>query len=100
MLRSAPILQKSELEIGLLFYKTFLHEENRSFFIKRKTERKKGQKVRKIEMAEAESHTCGKSSIPASGVRRFDLADWSGKLHRTTPVSSFLLLILFFFRAC
>ena len=29
-----------------------------------------------------------------SDVRRFELADWSGKLHRATPVSSFLLLAL------
>ena len=29
-----------------------------------------------------------------SDVRRFELADWSGKPHRASPVSSFLLLVL------
>ena len=39
----------------------------------------------------------GKSFIPVSDVRRFELADWLGKLHRASPVSSFLLLVLSIF---
>ena len=43
----------------------------------------------------------GKSFIPVSDVRRFELADWSGKLHRATPVSSFFLSsCLSFFLSC
>ena len=35
-----------------------------------------------------------KSFIPVSGVHHFGMVDWLGKLHRATPVSSFLLLVL------
>ena len=35
-----------------------------------------------------------KSFIPVPDVRRFELADWSGKLHCANPVFSFLLLVL------
>ena len=38
--------------------------------------------------------------VPQSGVRRLELADWSGKLHHATPVSPFLLVVLSFFLAC
>ena len=39
------------------------------FLIKeRKTERKTGRKVRKIEVAEAESHTCGEQRLVEAGV--------------------------------
>ena len=37
----------------------------------------------------------GKSFIPVSGVSRFELADWSGKLHRTTAHLIFLTSLVF-----
>ena len=71
---------------ALDFDKTFSHEENRSFLIKeRKTEIKTGRKVRKIEVAEAESHSCGEQRLAKMGVARWNLPDQSASSKRRTP---------------
>ena len=53
------------------------------FFCKRRKE--DGRGVRKIEVAEAESQTCGEQRLAKTGVTRWNLPDQSASSKRRTP---------------
>ena len=62
--------EKNAATMGALdFDETFLHERESFVLDKRKKDRKKtGRKVRQIEVAEAENHTCSEQHLAETGV--------------------------------